>query len=382
MRSCEHSPDLDMRSGSTLNAFDQEQMMGKSILAVDLPPPLGGLSSVNLSVANMVRERADIEVIDMIGPGSSGNKAVSLRKCINYFKLSVSLFLGFRKARRVYFVANSGLGIWLNILLASTCRIKGVPLILHHHTFAYIHNRTLGMSLLTKIMGRSVKHVFLCGCMAEKFLSMYSTNGDYLVAINPVKLTQNGSSPSLTDKSQVVLGHLSNLTVAKGVHTVLETALKLKQLGLSVKLLLAGPARTEVEKQLIAQYQISLGDSLEYIGPVYNETKDQFFSQVDIFLFPTEYPNEAQPLVLFEAMSAGALVVATPLGCISEQLKDVGVLSTVQDFTEVVRQRVEDLIQKPSVRSEWSNRSRQMAQQYSSDSEEAFLKLKELIIAN
>ena len=44
--------------------------------------------------------------------------------------------------------------------------------------------------------------------------------------------------------------------------------------------------------------QYEFGDVMEYRGPVYGEDKRSFFMDIDVFLFPTIYENEAQPLVM------------------------------------------------------------------------------------
>lgn len=56
------------------------------------------------------------------------------------------------------------------------------------------------------------------------------------------------------------------------------------------------------------------------MGPVYGADKDRFYQQLDIFLFPTNYANEAEPLVVYEAMRRGVYVIACDRGAISEML--------------------------------------------------------------
>jgi glycosyltransferase involved in cell wall biosynthesis len=60
---------------------------------------------------------------------------------------------------------------------------------------------------------------------------------------------------------------------------------------------------------------------LDYVGPIYGDAKDTFFSDLDVFIFPTGYFNEAQPIVLYEAVAAGALVISVDRGAIREQIQ-------------------------------------------------------------
>src|SRR4029077_6117789 len=46
------------------------------------------------------------------------------------------------------------------------------------------------------------------------------------------------------------------------------------------------------------------------------------YVQVDVFVFPTNYVNEAEPLVLYEAMRQGVHVIACDRGAIAEMLRN------------------------------------------------------------
>lgn len=77
-----------------------------------------------------------------------------------------------------------------------------------------------------------------------------------------------------------------------------------------------------------------------YWGKKYGKDKEAFFSNADIFVFPTYYPNECFPLVLLEAMQQG-------LPCIST--KEGGITSIIDDGKSgllVNRQDAEDLANK------------------------------------
>ena len=69
-----------------------------------------------------------------------------------------------------------------------------------------------------------------------------------------------------------------------------------------------------VEKYLVSKSKNIQG--VEIIGPVYNEEKKQFFSDIDLLILPSI--NEAEPLVIYEAFSYGIPVVAFGVGCIQE----------------------------------------------------------------
>ena len=66
---------------------------------------------------------------------------------------------------------------------------------------------------------------------------------------------------------------------------------------------------------------------IEYLGPQYGAAKDSFYQSIDILIFPSLYFNEAEPVVLLEAISRGIPVVAYAVGSIPDVItSDCGIL--------------------------------------------------------
>jgi glycosyltransferase involved in cell wall biosynthesis len=91
--------------------------------------------------------------------------------------------------------------------------------------------------------------------------------------------------------------------------------------------LLAGPIENAADAALVEVARSEIGEHLNYLGPLYGAEKDRFLAELDVFVFPTRYRNEAQPNAVFEAMSAGAAVVVFARGCLGEDVScDSGLL--------------------------------------------------------
>jgi len=74
---------------------------------------------------------------------------------------------------------------------------------------------------------------------------------------------------------------------------------------------------TELEKQ----------NEVSYIGKIETKEKEDFLNKIDILLMPTKYKNEAEPLVIHEAMSHSVVVIAYDRGCISSIIpKNTGIV--------------------------------------------------------
>jgi glycosyltransferase involved in cell wall biosynthesis len=133
------------------------------------------------------------------------------------------------------------------------------------------------------------------------------------------------------------IGHLSNLGPEKGLNEVLAVLRRLLELNVSVRLVLAGPAvSTDVQAQVEAA-RTEFGAALEYRGAVYGTDKDDFYRNLDVFLFPTRYRHEAQPNVLFEAMAFAVPSISYARGCVANDLANGGgiAIPTDEDFVEM-----------------------------------------------
>ena len=122
------------------------------------------------------------------------------------------------------------------------------------------------------------------------------------------------------------IGFLSNLIPEKGLDTVIDVFRALHREFGQLALVIAGPATEQSARRLIDSATQEFAGAVDYRGPIYGSAKDAFYRDVDVFLFPTRYPNEAQPLVVLEALAAGVPVIATARGCIAEDLITGGIV--------------------------------------------------------
>jgi glycosyltransferase involved in cell wall biosynthesis len=147
-----------------------------------------------------------------------------------------------------------------------------------------------------------------------------------MVVSNAAFYPPNPNSLSTLAKHPLRIGHLGNLSIEKGLDVVIALAESLIQTGMAVQLMLAGPSANERASSLVRDARRRLGESLTECGPLYGVEKERYFESLDLFVFPTRYVNEAEPLVVFEALSHGLPVIAFDRGCIAEQVGDAGLI--------------------------------------------------------
>ena len=234
---------------------------------------------------------------------------------------------GRRKGEVLYFPVNSSWGLLYDIAMASLGRILGYRIVLHHHAYSYIDRHDWKMAWVDKLVGSQGAHAVHCQKMVDDYQAQYATDATFLI-VPPTIVSQElgkqhrsvleDSSP----KRPFVVGFLSNLTLAKGLKVVLDTFGNLTDRGLDVRLVLAGPCMQQDARLLVEQATNRWPNLVEYRGPVYDDQKSLFFSEIDAFLFPTQYKNESWGIVLTEALAYGRPVIAFDRGCVSHIVRN------------------------------------------------------------
>lgn len=160
--------------------------------------------------------------------------------------------------------------------------------------------------------------------MASDLRKHYGLAARVIVCSNACHIPCPASSEIEPTRKGLVTGLLANLNSEKGLQLAIDTVIEARKRGAEAKLVLAGPLLGAASEESVAHASSILGESLEIWGPVDKIGKERFFKYVDVFLFPTTYRYEAQPLVVYEAMSYGIPVISTTAGYIPEMLARIG----------------------------------------------------------
>ncbi len=304
-----------------------------------LPPPIDGMSTVTALVLERLRLQGRVQVANL-SPGHNGRGPLyHMVKAARVLWAMLLLWSGaMRPDKRLYIPADAGLGCYYTIALLAVGRLLGYAPFVHHHSFAYLTKRSRRMGVLTRVAGVDCRHILLCPAMLARFQSLYPVARQGVVLSNAI-FSSPAEEPSLTQRSAEVLrlGHLSNLCSDKGLDTLFSVLRALLDEGIPAKLVLAGPGLKRMDNAMIAAGLYEFGDAVEYLGPIDGAAKRAFYRTIDVFVFPTRYRNEAQPLVVFEAMAAGVPTLAYARGCVASDLSPAGHPVPVgEDFVHAV----------------------------------------------
>ncbi len=294
-----------------------------------MPPPINGQSVVmNHMVSKLKPHFAVLRIVD-----TSEGKSVGWLRTLSKLLRSATALSGVRGSDAVYIAVKAEHGMWLTAAAAGLARIAGARVFLHHHSYSYVRERKPRMVALTRAAGPLAHHIVLSQSMLRDLGNVMPEIHRGLIIGNAGLVDSNLLDlPLKSDGQGLVLGHLSNLTLDKGIAEVVDLAVALHQAGTQIRLVIAGPITDEESRLQLNRASVALGELFEYRGPLTGEKKRAFFAEITHFLFPSRYIHEAAPLVIYEAMAAGVICVATRRGSIPEQLEgSPGVLTESAD---------------------------------------------------
>ncbi|HCG00092.1 MAG TPA: hypothetical protein DEV93_06060 [Chloroflexi bacterium] len=204
----------------------------------------------------------------------------------------------------------------------SAIRLSRVRLFIHHDSYAYLEHRRPLTAALVRVAGPSATHIVLCEDMKQRLLELYGRSLQVVVVPNSTNTELPFRQPRVRAKLTTI-GFISNLSRSKGVVEFLDIAERVCSARPDVRALLAGPI-SEASLVPVIKQRVLTASWIKYTGPVYGQDKSNFYSDIDVFLFPTRHADEADPRVINEALAHGVAVIASRRGCIASVLEGGG----------------------------------------------------------
>ncbi|EEX13556.1 putative glycosyl transferasegroup 1 [Citreicella sp. SE45] len=298
-----------------------------------LPPPVNGQSKNLMRILNDLAADPRLEVSSQnVSAGALSKSLVShARKASRILRAWTHLKRHARGAGQrpiLYLVADGGKGLAYTEWLVKVARRMGYEIALQHRTFHYVDNENPRMRKVNELLSGNGFHVFLCDRMQERFYKRYGATADSVIIGNQSQYADiaENVAPALPRPGQETLtvGILSNLYPSKGIDTFLAVARRLLEGGQDLRFIIAGPSPDAAITAEMERLKSDFPDRTEIKGGLFGDDKEAFFDDLDIFYFPTRYPFEAQPNVVIEAQSHGAVVLAPDRGCIASDISETG----------------------------------------------------------
>lgn len=313
-----------------------------------LPPPVHGFSLVNQKMYDALSKDADVVRFDLTPQRIKHGLLLSRIQRIFFLPFMLIRFvwaaLSAPRGSSFYIGLSGGMGQLLDLLFLLVARLAGLRIFIHHHSFAYINRRSLVATIVLRLSGGAT-HIVLCEDMGRALSRIYNLSIGLFFSLSNAAFMEFKKSKPSSVRGAVTLGYLSNITAEKGIFDFLDLMDELVEEGAPVIGVIAGPVDEKVRQQF-KQRLAALDKHVVHKGPLYGLKKDSFLKSLDLIVFPTRYNNEAEPLVLWEGMAAGAIPVSTERGCIPCVIPpDKGlVVAQDQSFVKVVVPWLLDLI--------------------------------------
>ncbi|WP_151809095.1 glycosyltransferase family 4 protein [Acinetobacter soli] len=280
-----------------------------------LPDPVNGcslanevfLKHANLSNLNVITINTSVDHIH----GNQGD--FSWKKFFQFINVYFQIFKVF-KMNVVYMTPGQtffGVLKYSPFILLSIFLRK--PYVIH------VHGNYLGTqySLLKGYKKKIFKFLLsnaACGIVLSKSLI---NNFDGILPAEKVYIVENfaedflieNNSPKKETKKLKILW-LSNLMKEKGIFDLLDALEQLKEKGINFEAKIAGKIEVGLEDALAVKFE-QLNQFVDYIGIVHGESKKNLLEDANVFVFPTYYSMEGQPISIIEAMATGNIVVST-----------------------------------------------------------------------
>lgn len=297
--------------------------MSYTVMLGAFPPPVGGAARNNAMLFDSMRAGgADVRKIDISASKLNHSRDLSFhteRISRNLAGLAKAVRLRNKQAA-LYLVPDGGAGAWYSLGHVRAAASGYGRIILHHHTFRYIDRPSRPVELIVKALPERTTHVFLSDGMASQFQLRYGSANAMVASNARFVADEAGRDPALRAAGPLRLGHLSNLCDDKGFFDVAATFEAVRERGVDAELCLAGPVVGEEVQRRLDELIRTGGGRVRHLGPVFGAEKRDFYRNIDLFLFPTNFDQEAAPSVIYESLAAGRPVLSTRRGCIPEMI--------------------------------------------------------------
>lgn len=286
---------------------------------------VSGVSThLNLLMDSMLAE--DYEVVHF-QVGSEGRDEGSIGKLLRLaaspFFLAASII--FRHVSIVHI--NTSLNrkaYWRDIVYLFIAKALGARVVYQVHGGELPRRFFAGSPLLTAFLRRTLRLPDVVVVLAQVELRAYRefVPGQEVVALpNGIDCRPYSGVPTvLSDPTHPLqLVYIGRIAREKGLYETLQGLRLAHELGVDVRLVIAG---TGAEETRLRRYAQALGIAARvcFVGPVFGHDKVRLLSGADAMVLPSY--SEGLPYALLESMAAGVPVIATPVGAIPDVVSD------------------------------------------------------------
>ena len=304
-----------------------------------------GVSEAFEILVDALRKDGNPGIVDIMADGAIRESGVlRLRRVLTSLKTVLSAWRQVFGATLVYMtLASSRLGFFRDMLIIWAVRLTRRSLVLHLQGGGFGRFFSQQSPAMRALISRTVNQADRIIVLSSSLLQQFQFVDDFP---NRLRVVPNGIDGTFAqefpipktlprDGGAVKLLYLSNLMPTKGYGVLLEACSHLKSVsslpfechfcGTFITAACEGENRNSEAMQADFMKRINdchLSNRVFYHGTVMGAEKALFLRDCHVFILPTAYPWEGQPISIIEAMAAGMPILSTAYQGIPDMLRD------------------------------------------------------------
>jgi len=297
----------------------------KILLIGPFPNPVTGVAIANETLFNNYVKHTDNEIIK-INTNYDINKEnigkFNISKVINSIKVYKELYK-IKKVDKVYMtIGQTFFGVLKYFPYFLTAKLLKKEIIIHIHGNHLWKEYEELIGFKKKILFRIVS-MTNTGIVSSESLKKNLTpflKDNQIHTVNNFVEDFLFSSVVTHEFDTLKIIYMSHLTKEKGILDLLEALILLDRKGINFKAKIAGGIDISIQDD-IEKLLSKLAEKVEYVGEL-GKNRKEFLNWGNIFVLPTYYAMEGQPISIFEAMALGNVLVLTKHAGIPDIFKE------------------------------------------------------------
>ena len=211
--------------------------------------------------------------------------------------------------------------------------------------------RVLGFGKFVGVLGPSQKNIIDKNFKTNDLRAIITPNTCEFEPLDTDEIRRKHA-----DSSPLNVLHLSSLMEPKGFIEIIES---MPDWPAGTQMVVCGKITSTIYDQRFnsvkessdwLRCKTSTFENLTWIDGAWGSEKFKLFAKSHVFVLPTDYPVEAQPLVLLEAMACGCVIVTTEVGEIGYMVDDSNAIILKDKSARQISDAINRLAAKPELR--------------------------------
>ena len=301
----------------------------KILVIAPLPPPITGQSVISEKVTAQLSRFHDVTILNY-SKNTLSSGFTSIFRVVEIARIFWEVFKHKNRFDRIYFtISQSYAGVLKDLVIFIILYNELDKLIIHLHGNGlkeYVLKNSAILKSACFFFYARLKHIILLG---ESFREYFSSvdYGDKIKIVNNyaehrIMIKDEdcyAKHESEKRKIRIKVLYLSNFNKQKGYDLLLKACRGME--GHDFELNFAGGFESE-EERLVFMKAVAGLKNVNYLGVVGGEEKVKLLQESHIFVLPTTYKYEGQPISILEAYASGCCVITTDHAGIRDIFQD------------------------------------------------------------